>query len=141
MFDAVFESLQKATESTVKMQQEMFKQWVSLWPGAQATPPAPAEQAQKMQKKWAEVASELYKKQCETLEAQFKAGLRNLEEGFKLAKTKDPEELRQKTVELWQKSLECLRQTCEAQLKEFQTAAARWTEVMMKNAAGTWAST
>jgi hypothetical protein len=141
MFEAVFESLQKATDSTIRMQQELFKQWVGLMPVQPTPAAAPVEQAQKVQKKWAEVAGDLYKKQCEALEAQFKVGLRNLEEGFRLAKTKDPEELRAKTVELWQKSLDCLRQSCEAQFKEFQTAMAKWTEVVMKSAAGTWAST
>ena len=44
-------------------------------------------------------------------------------------------------MELWQKSIDCLRQTCEAQLRDFQMAAAKWTEFMMKGAAGYWAAT
>ena len=94
MFQPVFENLRKATESTIHLQQEMFKQWTSLLPGLPPAPPTGAEQAQKLQKKWAEVAGELYKKQCESLELQFKTGLRNLEDSFRLAKTTNPEELR-----------------------------------------------
>ncbi len=141
MFDAVFESLRKATESTIQMQQEMFKQWASLWPSLPVAAPPAAEQAKNLQKKWSDIAADLVKKQHEVIETQFKAGLKNLEEGFRLAKSKDPEELRAKSVELWQKSFDCLRQAYESQARDLQTAVARWTELMMKGAAGAWAAT
>ena len=134
MFDAVFESLRKASDVTMQMQQEMFKKWANLWPGT-AAPPTWGEQAQKVPRKWAEILAETAKKQNEALEAQFKVGLRNIEEAFQLSQVKDPEELRTKTQELWQKSFECLRQTFEAQVREFQAAMTRWTELMTKGAA------
>ena len=91
--------------------------------------------ARKLQKKWVEIVNELVKKQREVLETQFSAGLRNIEEAFHLAEVKNPEELRTKTIELWQKSFDCLRQTYEAQLRKFQTAVTRWVELMSKGAA------
>src|SRR5262249_32460730 len=128
MFDQVYENLRKATESSIQMQQEMFKKWVGLWPGMPAFPGANGEQLGKFQKKWMEVAGELVKRQRETLEAQFSAGLRNIEAAFHLAEAKDPEELRAKTIELWQKAFECMQQAQEAQFRDFQAAAAKWTE-------------
>src|SRR5262249_54300419 len=113
MFDPVFESLRKATETTVQMQQEMFKKFASLWPGVPGSQPAWTEQMQKFQKKWNEVFEETLKKQRDALETQFRAGLRNIEEAFRLAEAKDFEELRTKTLELWQKTFDALKKTYE----------------------------
>jgi hypothetical protein len=135
MFDPVFDSLKKATEVTIQMQQEMFRKWAGLWTGVPGPQFGWGDQAQMLQKKWAEIVGDLVKKQHEVLETQFAAGLENLETSFKLAEAKDVEELRAKTVELWRKSLECLRQTFEAQLREFQAAVSKWTELLSKGAA------
>jgi hypothetical protein len=134
MFDQVFESLRKATESSVAMQQELFKKWIGMWPGVPASV-FPFGEPHKFQKKWVELVSELLKKQNESLEVQFKAGLRNIEEAFHLAEAKDPEELRTKTIELWQKTFDCLRQASEAQLRNCQDAIAKWAELMTKGVA------
>ena len=141
MFDTAFESMRKATESTFQIQQEAFKQLAGAWPGFPPSQPAPIEQVLRFQRKWAEVMCDLVKKQSESFEAQFKAGLANIEEAFRLGTVKDPEELRARTMELWQKTFDCLRRSYEAQQRDFQTAATRWTELMMKAAAGCWAAT
>jgi hypothetical protein len=135
MFDQVFENLRQATDATIQMQQEMFKKWAGMWPGMPAVQPSWREQAQNFQKKWAEIVNELVKKQHETLESQFAAGLRNIEETFHLAEAKDLDELRTKTLELWQKSFEALRQVYEAQVRDFQAAVAKWTEMVTKGVA------
>jgi hypothetical protein len=134
MFDQVFESLRKATESSVAMQQELFKKWIGMWPGVPASA-SPLWEPQKFQKKWVEIVGELVKKRNDSLEAQFKAGLRNIEEAFRLAEAKDPEELRTKTIELWQKTFDCLRQASEAQLHDFQNAVTKWVELITKGVA------
>jgi hypothetical protein len=64
--------------------------------------------------------------------AQFIAGLKNIEDGFRLAEANDPAELRAKTVELWQRSFECLRKAYEAQVRDFQSAVVKWTELVSK---------
>jgi hypothetical protein len=135
MFDQVFENLRKATEASIQMQQELFKKWVSLWPGGPTPPVAVGEPVTTFQKKWAEVVGELVKRQRETLETQFSAGLRNLEEAFRLADAKDPEELRVRAIELWQKSFECLRQLSDAQARDYQSAVGEWAKLMAKGAA------
>lgn len=135
MFEKVLENLQKATEATVQAQQEMFQKWTSLWPAVSPSPSTWAEQVQNFQKKWNQVVTELLKKQRESLEAQFNAGMRNLEETFRLAEAKNPEELRAKTLELWSKSFDYLRQTAEAQLREFRVTMEKWTEIVTKKEA------
>jgi hypothetical protein len=140
MSDTAFECMRKAGESTFRMQQDMFKQLVGAWPGVPPSRPATAEQILRFQRKWAEIMCDLARNQTECFEAQFKAGLINIEEAFRLGTVKDPEELRARTVGLWQKTFDCLRRSYEAQLRNFQTAATRWAEVTMKAAAGYWAA-
>jgi hypothetical protein len=133
MFEPVFESLRKATDATVQMQQELFNKWARLFP---ALPMVPAAyEPVKFQKRCLEVITELTNKQRESLEAQFNAGVRTVEEAFRLCEAKDPEELRAKTVELWQKTFDSLRQVYDAQAKDFQTAVVKWGELVTKGAA------
>jgi len=131
MFEQVFDNLRLATESSIHLQQELFKKWVSVWPGLVPAPKGNGEKIQKAQKKWAEFVTDLVKKERETLEGQFSAGLKNIEEAFRLTEAKEPEELRAKTVELWQKSIDCMRQTYEAQMRDFQAAVVKWTELVV----------
>ena len=136
MFEQVFENLRLATESGMQMQQELFKNWVGVWSGVPAaTPTGGGEKILNAQKNWADFIAEMVKKQRETLETQFKAGLKNIEEAFQLVETKKPEELRAKTIELWRKSIDCMRQTYEAQMRDFQAAVVKWTELVVQGAA------
>jgi hypothetical protein len=135
MFERVYENLRTATEANIHLQQELFEKWTSFWLGAPGLPVGKTEQFPKVQKKFAEFAAEIIKKQHETWLAQFNAGLKNIEEAFHLPEAKDPEELRTKTIELWQKSFQCLRETYEAQVRDFQATVTKWTELMTKPAA------
>jgi hypothetical protein len=135
MFELVFDSLKRTTEMSLQMQQDAFKKWAALCPGAPAGPVTIPEQALNFQKKWAEFYEETLKKQREAIEAQFKAGLKYIEDAFMLVESKGPVELRAKTIELWQKVFETLHQTYEAQVRDLQAIATRWTEVATKGAA------
>lgn len=135
MFDPMLENLRKASEMTIQMQQEMFKKWAGLWPNPVVAPSGFYDQAQKAQKKWAEVVEETLKKQREAMETQFNAGMKNLELAFSLGEVKDMEQLRTKTMELWQKTFESLRQTFEAQVRNYQSAMSKWHELMTRDAA------
>jgi hypothetical protein len=135
MFDQAFENLRKAAELNLQFQQEITKKWASLWPGLPASPTTWNEQVQKLQKKWVDYVGEFLKKERAALETEFSAGLKHLEDAFRLAEAKDLDELRLKTLEFWQKTFEHLRQTYETQLRDFQTAAAQWADLMTKGAA------
>jgi hypothetical protein len=139
MFEPVFESLHKATEATIKAQQDLYKKWVGQWttiPTGMMPGPAPyGDQALKFQKQWAETVTGLIRQQQKALEAQFSTGLKAIEEGFHLAEAKDFEELRRKTIELWQKTFEALRQTYEMQIKDVQATMTAWAEFVARGAA------
>lgn len=126
MFTNVMDNFRQATETTVHMQQELFKQWLSLWPIPSPSAPRWGEQVQQFQKKWSEALNELVKKQAEVTEAQFKAGLQNIEKAFQVAAAKSPEELRTKSLELWQQCFDNLKQVYDAQLRGFESAVEKW---------------
>jgi hypothetical protein len=134
MFELVYENLRAATDASIRLQQEIFRKWAGLWPATPA-PGGNGEQLLGFHKRWAAFLAEQAAKARETLEAQFSAGLKNIEEAFRLAEAKGPEELHARTVELWQKSFDCLRKTYEAQVRDFQAAVAKWTELMTRGAA------
>jgi hypothetical protein len=129
--NGVINRIRTEAESSVARQQELFRKWIGTWPGVLA-PIIPFEDPQKFQARWMEVGGELLRKQNESLEAQFKAGLRTIEEALQLAEAKDPEELRNKAIKLWQKTIDGLCQTSAAQIRSFNTAVVRWTELMSK---------
>lgn len=129
MFIQALESMGKVTGATVAMQQEIFKKWFGMWPAIPGVPGFPAantEQIEQIQKKWSEFVGDQLRRQREVFESQFKAGMENIEMAFKLGEAKTPEEMRAKTIELWQKCFDSLRQVSEAQIRETQAATEKW---------------
>jgi hypothetical protein len=135
MFDQVFETLRQATATSLHLQQEMVKKWVSLWMDMPFAVPPGTEQVRQFQKKWADFVGDLIKRQREVTEAQLQAGLEGIEKAFHVGEAKNVEELRARTLELWQKCFEALKVAYEAQGQEFQRAMEKWTELVTKPAA------
>lgn len=135
-FDQMFETVRKAAESTLEIQQNLFRQWTTAWPGAlnpipKVQPPG-IEQFQQFCKEWTQATTEVTRKNLEIFERQYKAGLELLETAFQPGGVKDPAEQRQKVTELWQKSFECLKELAETQMKSFQSAVEKWMELVKK---------
>ena len=136
MFEQVFDSFRKASETTLQAQQDLFRQWMSQWPmfPMDTTTPgskgAASEQARSFQKQWNDTVTALMTKHCEALDAQYRAGIRTIEDALRTTEAKSPEEFRQLTEELWRKSFEVLKQTIENQIHDFQTAVEKWSELM-----------
>ena len=139
MIDQVLDNFRKASESTVQLQQELFKQWTSQWtsaaptlPGVNSDPAAWTQQAQTFQKRWLETLTDMMNKHRESLDAQYKAGIRAIEESFRVNEAKSPDDYRRMTEELWRKSFENLKSSTETQIRDFQAAAQKWCELMAK---------
>ena len=131
MFDQVFGNLQKATESSIKMQQEMFQKWVEGFPSAGATQvPTPGDAMSEWRHKWESLVAESLKQQKELVDRNYEAGIKALQDIFEVEDAKSPQEFQQKVTELYRKSFESLRQLSEAQMAEFKAAAAKWSELM-----------
>ncbi|MFO1095339.1 MAG: hypothetical protein U0992_18845 [Planctomycetaceae bacterium] len=133
MFNNVMDTFRQATETTVKLQQEMFKQWMSLCPTPPSTP-GWGREIQELQQQWAATVRDLVKQQATLTESQFKAGVQNIEQAFKCADAKSPEELHAKSLELWKQCFDNLRQVSESQLRGFESVMEKWSALMTKSA-------
>jgi hypothetical protein len=132
MFGQLLENIGKVTGATVTIQQDIFKKWFTMWPAMPGLPtdPASAEQMEKFQKRWAATVSELLRRHRDFTETQFKAGMENIERAFQIGEAKTAEEIRARTIELWQKWFESMRQTTEGQIRETQVATQKWFELL-----------
>jgi hypothetical protein len=135
MLDQVFDNFRKASETTLQMQQEMFKQWLGQWP---TTPAAPAtatawvEQAQGFQRRWIEGLTELMNKHRESLDSQYRAGIRAIEDAFRVTEAKSPDDYRRLSEELWRRSFDTMKSSTENQIRDFQAAVEKWFDLASK---------
>ena len=135
MLEQAFENLKKATESSVRLQQEMFQKWVEAFPAAGVSAmPTPADEMKKWRQKLEQISAEMLKKQKELVDKNYDAGIKALEDIFAVTEATSPQEYQQKVTELYQKSFESLRHLSEAQMNEFRSAAEKWTELMTTTA-------
>jgi hypothetical protein len=151
MFDMILDNYRKAAESTMKVQQDMLRNWTTQWPqmfgsgafGVPSTPTAATmpgaawlEQMSDAQRKWAETVTEILNKHRESLDAQYRAGIKTIEDAFKVGEARDPQQFRRLTEELWRHSFDCLKTVAESQMRDVQSAIQKWFEVVSKSAPG-----
>ena len=129
--NGIIDSVRKTTETSVAWQQELFRKWVSLWPGVPVSV-SPFGELQKFQRKWVGMLGELFQRENDTLAAQLKMGFGTIEKLFQIAEAKDPEQVRTKMVEFWQKTFDDLRQVSQTQMHSLQNTVAKWAEVPIK---------
>jgi hypothetical protein len=130
IFEEVFQNLQKATEANLKMQQELFRQWSSLWPGLPTPQTIWVDKLRTFQKQWSETVSELARKHRDVLDRQYQAAIESLDAALKVGESTNPEEFRRRTEQLCRKTIECMRDLSEAQIREFQESMTKWTELV-----------
>jgi hypothetical protein len=133
VFDQMFDSFRKASESSLQMQQEMFKQWAPQWPSMPLNAAgASAEWARKFQKRWIEFMTDSLNKQRESLDSMYKSGIQVIEQAFHLTEAKTPDDYRHMVEELWRKMFEISKDQSETQLREFQKGVEKWLEMLPK---------
>ena len=132
LYGDVLQHIRNAAEANVKLQQDMLRQWSTMWPGFSNPQSAWLEKVRDFQHQWANTVSELAQKHREVLDKQYQASLESLDEALRLAESSNPEEFRQRTEQLCRKTLECVREVSETQFKEFQEAVSKWTELATK---------
>ena len=130
MIDQIFEGFRKASESSLQMQQEMFRQWTQQ---LQAVPESAAglstEWGRTFQKRWLDLALELLHKHRESLDTTYKSGIQLVEQSFRLSEAKSSEDYRKTAEDLWRKLFETYKDQSEAQFRDFQTWAERSFEM------------
>jgi hypothetical protein len=131
MLDEMFENFRKASESSLQMQQEMFKQWTQQWPTMPLNAAGvSAEWVRTFQKRWIEFVTDSLNEHRESLDSMYKTGIQVIEESFHLSEAKTPDEYRKMVEDLWRKLFTISRVQIESQLHDFQKAAEKWFEVL-----------
>jgi hypothetical protein len=137
MDNTILENYSKAVESTLRLQQEMLRNWTRQWSplggqvsglpstetssSADTTPQASwLEQLRTAQKNWAEAVSDLLHRHQETLEEQYRAGIRAIDDAFRVSEAKDPEQFRHLSEELWRRNIEVLNTAVASQMHDVQ---------------------
>jgi hypothetical protein len=122
MFDQLVDGVRKASESSLQMQQEMFRNWTRLWlsaaPGAAGA--ATGDYGRTSQKRWIELGVEMLHKHREALDTTYKSGISIIEQTFHVADAKSPDDYRKLVEELWRKLFDLQKEQAESQFRDFQ---------------------
>jgi hypothetical protein len=133
MLDQMLESFRKASESSLNMQSDMFKQWVQQWP----TMPLNAagvssEWVRTFQKRWIEFLTDSLNKNRASVDSAYGSGIKVIEQTFRLSEAKTPEEYRHLVEDLWRKMFDVLKDQSETQLRDFQKGFEKLLETIPK---------
>lgn len=132
LYGNVLKQIKDAAEVNLKAQQDVLRQWSSLWPGIPSPQTAWLEKVRDFQHQWTDTVSELAHKHREVMDKQYEATLASLEEAMRLGESSNPEEFRKRTEQLCRTTLDCLREVSQTQMKEFQEAVSKWSELATK---------
>jgi len=124
MLEQPFEGFRKASESSLQLQQELFKHWAQQW---LSTPPnfgISAEWSRNFQKRWMDSTLELLNKHRESVETAYKSGIQLIEQAFRVSEAKSAEDYRKIAEDVWRKLFETFKTQSEAQLRDFL----KWAE-------------
>ena len=119
MFEQAFEGFRRASESSLQLQQELFRTWAQQW---LSTPPnvgVSTEWGRTFQKRWTELTIELLNKHRESIETAYKSGIELAEHAFRVSDAKSSEDYRRIAEEMWRKLFETLKIQSENQLRDF----------------------
>jgi hypothetical protein len=133
MLDQLFELSRKATESTLQVQQAMFKQ---LTQNLSNTSPAAsgisADWSGTVKKRALDLTLEALNKQRATLDANYRASIELLEQLSRISEAKSAEEAVHATEEVWRKAFDGFKGQLDTQFREFQTWLTKSFEVANK---------
>ncbi len=126
MLDQIFEVSRKAAESSLQMQQAMFKHWtqdaVSPFP---MTEGLATDWGGATRKRFIELTVELLEKHREALDSSYRLGIQTIERLLRLSEAKSSEDSYRAVEEVWRSLFDSLRGQFETRSHEFQTWAER----------------
>jgi len=134
VFEEIFTNITKAAEANLKMQQEIFRQWTTMWPGFPTPQAAWMDKMRDFQRQWSQTVSDLARRHRETVDRQYQAALENLDAALRVTESTNPEEYRRRAEQLCRKTIDCMREMSETQIKEYQDSLTQWSELMTKSA-------
>jgi hypothetical protein len=136
MFEKIFEDYRKALESSFRMQQQMYRQWMNGWPvrapgGAGGIPCGSAEdRIRDYQTRWSATLAEILETHRKALNEQYQSGIEAIESAFRTTEARTSEEYWRLTQEFWRKSIDSYKTAFEAQSLYVQGLTKMWTDMI-----------
>jgi len=136
MFDQLLELSRKAAESSLQMQQVLFKHLTQDLLSPSSTPAGiSADWSGTMRKRWTDFTVDALNKQRESVDATFRAGIQAIEQIARVSEAKSAEEGVRTTEEVWRRLFDTYKGQAESRLREFQTWAEKSFEMAHKTEA------
>jgi hypothetical protein len=131
MYDQLFETYRKTSESWLQMQQDMFRNVVQQW---MSTPPNAAGVATDLNrtfnKRWMELAVEVLNRHRESIDAIYRSLIQVMEQMSRMTEVKSSEEYRRVAEDLWRKWFETVKTHSESQFRDVQNWAGKSMEIV-----------
>ena len=139
MVDMILENYSKAVDSTLRLQQELLRNWTRPGsPSGTRVKELPlTEPFHSARRKWAEAVSDLLKRHQETLDEQYRAGIRAIEDACRIGEARDSEQFLRLSEELWRRNLEVLKTAVASGMHDVQSVVQKWSEAARLGAMGT----
>ncbi len=131
MFDQLFETFRKASESSMRMPMDIMKSLMQQLPSVSGDG---MEWSKTFQKRWAEFTIESLHKHRESMDAAYRSGIQLIEKTVRVSDVKSPEDYQKIVEELWQKLLDVVKEQSESQVRDLQTWAAKSFEMQRASA-------
>ena len=132
MFDQIFETVRRSSESSLQMQQDMMKYWSQQLASPPPTGNGTADWGRTFQKRWLELALEILNRHRESLDATYKTTIQVLEQAFHVSEAKSSEDYRRMVEDVSRKLFETLKEQSETQFGDLQKWTAKSFEMMQK---------
>lgn len=138
MFEQIFDDYRKAVESSFRMQQEMYRNWMNGLPVKPSDFDGGLERDEvrnrllSYQSQWSQAVSDALEQHRAALNAQYRSGIETIESAFHTAEARTPEQYWRLTQEFWRKSIDSFKTAFEAQSKYVQGLAQMWLELLTR---------
>jgi hypothetical protein len=132
MLDQLFELSRKAVESSLEMQQVLFKQWTQNWMSTSPAAGVSSDWGGTMRRRWVELTVEALNKQREAVDSTYKVAITSLERLARMSDAKSAEEWVRAVEDVWGNLFEGFKAQAESQFRDFQTWAAKSFEMARK---------
>jgi hypothetical protein len=131
MYDQVFETYRKTSESWLQMQQDMWRTMVQQWLTAPPTATtATADFSRTFQKRWIELALEILNRHRESVDAMYRSVIQVIEQTSRISDAKSTDEYRRVVEDVWRKWFESVKSQSESQFRDVQNWAGKSLEIV-----------
>jgi hypothetical protein len=133
MLEQLLEISRKATESSLQMQNVLFKSLTQdLFSTSQAGSGASEGFGGSVKKRSVELTLEALNKHREQLDSSYRAAIQTIEQALHVPDAKSPEDLARAVEDVWRRLFDVFKTESETQFRELHTYTERWFETVRK---------